>query len=115
MKNRLPKSVEKTAMEILSQHQAERDVLGGHLMNALHAAMPWDLEIELPHGAKATLLHVGAPSRAPLYENNASPVSGNAEPISYGPWKFIFDFELKNCDQDHIEVTCFISGGGGAT
>ena len=84
----------KTTMEILGQQQAESNAIGGVLLNALYEAMPWGLEVDLPHGAKAKL--------EPFVAVNGPE-----------PWKFTFDFALENCDQDHIEVTVKVSGGGG--
>ena len=107
------------AKEILDQQRSERDYLGEILFNALRDNMPWGLIVELPNGAKATLVKMNGqddasqPKRMPIYLEGTSPVEDGAKPIGYHPWSMTFDFKLANCDQDHIEVTAEITGGGG--
>lgn len=106
--------------EILSQQSSERDYLGGILLGQLHELMPWGREFELPNGAKATLAKLGeGPQQRPIYEDSTpqdSAPSIGPEPRVIGrePWQFTFDFRLINCDQDHIECTLQITGGGGS-
>jgi hypothetical protein len=106
---------------ILEQHRAERNYLGQLLLNALLENMPWGLKVELPNGASAVLTRLNDPAkgsqpyRPPIYRDNATPErTGNEKIIGYDPWRMVFDFKLKHCDQDHIEITAEITGGGGA-
>ena len=103
------------APQILSQFRAERNYLGEMLMKQLHAAMPWGIEFELPNGAKATLAKLGEPKREVIYDptDTSSVVGPDTKILGYGDWEFGFDFRLKNCDQDHIEVSVKITGSGG--
>lgn len=106
--------------QILGQFQSERAYLGEFLMKQLFEAMPWGKEFNLPNGASATLKKFIEPRRPPIYAEELEPNDDPnvktvlPEPIGYKPWEFGFDFKLKNCDQDHIEVMVTITGGGGA-
>lgn len=109
------------AREILSQHRAERDYLGGLLLAELRRIMPWGHEFDLPNGARAKLVRMNSredgsePYRKPIYDpTNLSPAGGESSIVGYGAWQMVFDFKMTNCDQDHIEVTMKITGGGGA-
>lgn len=102
--------------QILGQFRAERDHLGEVLMKELHTAMPWGLEIDLPNGAKATLTKMGKPKRRPIYDSNDTSLieTPDTKILGFDEWEFMFDFRLINCDQDHIELTVKITGGGGS-
>lgn len=103
--------------KILGFHRGERDELGEKLFQALRDAMPWGLEIDLGMGRKAVLTKLNGnpeasqPYRRPIYDS-PKPVS-DEKPVGYHEWSIMFDFQLTNCDQDHIEVTARITGGGG--
>lgn len=108
-------------MDILQLQRAERDHLGQLLMTALRDAMPFGLEVDLGHERKARLAGInGGKSRIfqqPIYREGvdatADPKNPKKDVIGVGEWQFICDWQLKNCDQDHIEVTVKITGGGG--
>lgn len=119
-------STDKNAIQTIISHQrAERNEFGGKLMQALRDAMPWGLEVDLGNGQIARLVPMNGkadasqPSRAPIYESREAgrPITTEeaeeAKIIGYDDWSFSFDWKLENCDQDHIEVTTHISGGGG--
>ena len=105
---------------ILEQHRAEREYLGELLLRALTENMPWGLKVELPNGASAVLTKLNdradssRPYRQPIYEDQAgAEITPDTKVIGHGEWRMMFDFMLKNCDQDHIEITAKITGGGG--
>lgn len=104
---------------ILDQQRAERAHYGKALMQALRDAMPWGLEVDLGNDAKAVLMHMNGvpsasqPKRLPIYPDGTPPHDDGTKPIGFEEWSFTFDFKLENCDQDHIEITARISGGGG--
>jgi len=107
--------------EILNQHASERAYIGGLLLAELRKVIPWGHEFDLPDGMKASIVKMNGringsvPRRPPIYKNeNTNPaLAGDEEIIGYKPWQMVFDFKLTNCDQDHIEVTASITGGGG--
>lgn len=82
---------------IVAQQVAERDFITPTILAALSDAMPWGLVVDLGNGQSAELIKLG-----------------ESKPTDYRPRAFIFDFRLVNCDQDHIEVTTSITGGGGS-
>jgi hypothetical protein len=104
--------------EFLKSQRSERDELGGILLERLVENIPWGFEVDLGLGRKATLVPVNEgkghpiPKRQPIYDGDGPVVSG--DPIGHQEWSFAFDWKLENCDQDHIEVTVKITGGGGA-
>jgi hypothetical protein len=102
---------------IHDQFRAERDELGEALLTALRDGLPWGTEIDLGMGRTATLERVGESRvrRQPIYAPSDEPSirAEHNEIVGHGPWRFMFDFRLTNCDQDHIEVTVEITGGGG--
>ena len=81
--------------------------------------MPWGLTVDLGHDQKAELTtmngnpNASQPERQPILPEGAPLTAGSVEPIGYEEWSFTFDWRLENCDQDHIEMTVKISGGGG--
>ena len=110
--------------QIIGQHRAERDAFGEKLMRALRDKMPWGLVVDLGNGQLAELMPMNGvesasqPYRQPIYPEGTPPAVDPAnpvEPLGYGEWKFSFDWRLTNCDQDHIEFTTHITGGGGLT
>ena len=104
--------------KILEQHRAERDHLGEILFKALWENMPWGLKVALPNGASAVLTELNdasRPYRQPIYEEDGTAeLTPDMKIIGHREWGMMFDFKLKNCDQDHIEITARITGGGGA-
>lgn len=113
--------IHKQADQLLRHHRAERDFCGEKLMKALRDAMPWGLTVDLGNGQAAELVPMNGnpeasqPRRKPIFApGDHSLVKGEGPgPIGHEEWSFSFDWRLKNCDQDHIEVTVKISGGGG--
>lgn len=105
---------------MLGHFRSERDAFGDTLMKALRDNLPWGLEVDLGNGQKAILQPMNGvpdasqPSRQPIYpEGTPITYDPSIEPIGWGEWRIIFDWKLVNCDQDHIEITAQISGGGG--
>jgi hypothetical protein len=104
--------------EFLKSQRAERDELGGILLERLIEKIPWGLEVDLGFGRKATLVPMNdgkehpSPKQQPIYDGDDPAVTG--DPVGHQEWSFAFDWKLENCDQDHIEITVKISGGGGA-
>jgi len=109
--------------EILNQHEAERSELAGQLLQALRDKLPWGLMVDLGLGRSAELIPLNGspdaskPYRQPIYPDGTPPAvdpNNPIEPVGYAEWKFSFDWRLTNCDQDHIEVTVHVTGGGGS-
>jgi len=113
------KDLEAYAVHMLGRFRGERDEIGGALLTAIIANMPWGKEVDLGMGRKAKLVPMNnapdlpRPKRQPIYADDASPVAGDNDLIGYGEWSFTFDWMLTHCDQDHVEVTVKITGGGG--
>jgi hypothetical protein len=102
--------------EIHEQFRAERMALGEQLLTHLRDSLPFGQVIDLGLGRTATLEKVG-PSRVyrpPVYAPiDTLELTPDTKIIGHEGWTFRFDFRLTNCDQDHIEVTVQITGGGG--
>lgn len=108
--------------EIVRMQRAERDAFGEALMKALMDNIPWGLKVDLGNGQVAELTPMNGdqdasrPNRRPIYPDGtplATDPENPVQPVGYEPWSITFDWRLTNCDQDHIEVTAKISGGGG--
>lgn len=112
----------KREVEMLDGHfQAERHALGQKLMQALRDNLPFGLKVDLGNGMTAELVPMNnnpegsQPKRRPIYpEGTPLLLEGDeTQPIGYEDWAISFDWKLINCDQDHIEITAKITGGGG--
>ena len=110
--------LDRVAREILAQQRAERDDLGEALLNALRNNMPWGLTVDLGNGRSAKLMRMNGredgsrPYRPSVSPDGADPAGGES-PVALRDWQIVFDWKLENCDQDHIEMTVHITGGGG--
>lgn len=112
----------KKADAYLGAFRAERTALSKALMQSLRDNMPWGLKVDLGNGMRAELVPMNGvpdgsqPKQKAIYPpGDHSPVVGEGpDPIGYEDWSITFDWRLTNCDQDHIEVTAKITGGGGA-
>lgn len=105
---------------ILDQHRSERNYVGELLLEALRENMPWGLEVALPNGASAILAKLNdradasRPYRQPFYaDQEGVAITPDTKVIGHGKRRMMFDFKLKHCDQDHIEITAEITGSGG--
>ena len=107
---------------IIAMQEAERNAFGEVLMKALRENMPWGLKVDLGNGQTAELVPMNGnpkasqPTRQPIYEDGVPLAIKPGEeptPVGFRPWSFSFDWQLKNCDADHVEITVMITGGGG--
>lgn len=96
----------KVILNIADQQAAERNEIAEQLLGVVFDAVPWGKLVDLGDGRTAEVVKINGRS-----DDSASRPFYSPE---LGRWVMIFDFRLKNCDQDHVEITVSVSGGGGA-